>query len=184
MSLGIFAYTPAKNVSGVKKIFLAEKSAITAITVTTGEISAVTGTTPFMKTDIIPDSGSWEEKTEKVGKTNHKISNLIKLMVMPPAKATNTWKQSLVDASPGGLLALVVDDNNKCFIVGYSADDLFDRPLILNAIDQKTGSGISDDSGNTVNVELGNDCLGFAIPLDATLTAAVLAGNSTICKWS
>jgi len=183
-ALAIFTYTPAKNVSGVKQIFIAEKSVATSITVTSNEVSAVAGTTPFMRVDIITDSGKWTQTIEKVGRNNHKISNAVELGVMPPAKATNTWQQALIDGSPGGFYALIVDDNNKCFIVGFSEADGYTRPLLLDKSEQTTGQGLSEEGGNTIKVTLSNECLGLAVPLDSTLTAAVLGGSSTICKWS
>lgn len=184
MSLAIFTQSCAKNVSGASKIFIAEKSVATAFTITLDEISAVTGTTPFMRVDTIQDSVSWEEKGELIGLNNWKVTNSIKFKIMPPAKATNTFRQALIDGSPCGLFALIVDGNGKCWVVGHNATDVRERPLRLRADTRGTGEGLSNADGNTSIVELWNECGGLALPLDSTLQAAVLAGNSAICKWS
>lgn len=184
MALGIFTQTCQKNVSGASKVFIAEKSVATAFTITSDEISAVTGTTPFMRVDTLQDSVSWEEKGELIGLNNWKITNTVKFKVMPPSKATSTFLQALIDGSPCGFFALIIDGNGKCWIVGHNATDVRERPLRLKSQTQATGEGLSNADGNVISVELGNECGGKALPLDSTLTAAVLAGTSTICKWS
>ena len=184
MALAIFTQTCAKNVSGASKIFIAEKAVSTAFTITSGEISAVTGTTPFMRVDAMQDSVMWNEAGEKIGLNNWKITNTIEFDVMPPAKDTNTFLQALIDGSPCGLFALIIDGNGKCWIVGHNATDVRERPLRLGKQDHKTGKGLSEAEGNTVRVTLTNECGGLALPLDSTLTAAVLGGTSLICKWS
>jgi len=183
-ALAIFTQACAKNVSGASKIFIAEKSVATAFTITSGEISAVTGTTPFMRIDALQDSVYWNETPERSGLNNIKVTNELGFRVMPPSKDTNTFLQALIDGSPCGFFALIVDGNGKCWVVGHNATDVRERPLRLTKQEKKTGLGLSEADGNTVLVTLGNECSGLALPLDSTLTAAVLGGTSTICKWS
>jgi hypothetical protein len=184
MALTIFTQTCAKNVSGASKIFIAEKSVATALTVTSNEISAVTGTTPFMRVDAMQDSVSWSEVGEKVGLNNTKFTNTIEFDVMPPAKGTNTFLQALIDGSPCGLFAIIVDGNGKCWFPGHNETDVRERPLKVIKVDRKTGKGLSEAEGNTVRITLGNECGGMACPADSTLQAAILGGTSTVCKWS
>lgn len=184
MALAIFTQTCAKNVSGASKVFIAEKAVATAFTVAAGEITAVTGTTPFMRVDTIQDSVSWEEKGELVGLNNWKITNTLKFKVMPPSTATSTFLQALIDGSPCGFFAIVIDGNGKCWCVGHNATDVRERPLRLRSQLQATGEGLSNADGNTIPIELGNECGGKALPFDSTLTAAIIGGTSTICKWS
>jgi len=184
-ALAIFTQTCAKNVSGASKVFIAEKSVATAFTVTSGEISAVTGTTPFMRVDAMQDSVSWSEVGELIGLNNWKITNTIEFDIMPPETETNTFLQALIDGSPCGLFALIVDGNGRCWVVGYNATDIRERPLRLGGQDHKTGKGLSEAEGNTIHITLTNECGGIALPLDDTLNAAVVTtGDATICKWS
>lgn len=183
MALAIFTYSCAKNVSGIRKIFIAEKSVATAFTITSGEISAVTGTTPFMRVDTIQDSAKWTQKVVKVGKNNHMVEVMIEADIRPMAKETNTFLQALIDGSPCGFFVLVQNENGKCFIVGHSAEDIRDRPLQLEAAEYDSGQGI-DSEGANIRLQISGKMTGLALPLDSTLTAAVLAGTSTICKWS
>ncbi len=184
MALGIFARTCAKNVSGAQRVFIAEKSIVTGITVATGEISAITGTTPFMRVDAEMDSIHWNQKETQVGQNNTKFENVLDFNVVPPALATNTFLQALTDGSPCGLLAIVIDGNSKCWLVGYNATDLMNRPLRKMEEDTDTGTSPADEAGQVVKVKLGNVCGGRALPFDTTLTAAIIGGTSTIIKWS
>jgi hypothetical protein len=184
MSLAIFTQTCAKNTSGASKIFIAEKSVATAFTITSNEISAVTGTTPFMRVDAIQDSVYWNEVGESVGLNNWKVTNELGFDVMPPSKDTSTFLQALIDGSPCGFFAIIVDGNGKCWCVGHNATDVRNRPLILKKQDHKTGKGLAEATGNTIPIVLGNECSGLALPFDSTITAGILAGTYNGIKWS
>ncbi len=183
-ALGIFTQACSKNVSGAQRIFIADKASITAITVAAHEVSAVTGTTPFVRVDVIQDSVTWEEKGELIGLNNWKITNTVGLDIMPPATATNAFLQSLIDDSACGFFAIVIDNNAKCWLVGHNETDLMLRPLRLKAQDHKTGKGLGDAAGNTIPVTLWNECSGLALPFNAAMTATILAGTDTCIKWS
>lgn len=184
MPLGIFTRACAKNVSGAQKVFIAEKTVVTAITVTSGEISAITGTTPFQRVDAEQDSVNWEQTDERVGANNTKVSNLVEFMIATPNKTMNTFVQSLIDGSPCGLYAIVTDGNGLNWLVGYDATSLTTRPLRYNNGKQKTGKNLSEVDGQTKVIQLVNECMGLAIPFDSTLNAAINGGSSTIVKWS
>jgi len=183
-ALGIFARVCGKNVAGTQKIFIAEKSVVTAITVTTGEISAITGTTPFMRVDAEQDSCNWEQSDERVGANNTKFSNLVEFMIAKPTKEMNTFVQSLIDASPCGLYAIVTDGNGQNWLVGYDSTSLTSRPLRYNSGKQKTGKNLSETEGQNKVIQLTNECMGLCLPFDTTLNAAINGQTSTIIKWS
>jgi hypothetical protein len=184
MALAIYTRVCAKNVAGASKVFVAESSVITGITVTAGEISAVTGTTPFMRIDAEQDSIQWEEKVEKVGNNNIKVTQTIDFKLASPSTLLNTWKQAIIDGSPCGLFAIVIDGNGKCWLVGYNTTDLKNRPLRLNTFDQKTGANPSDADGQLLAVQLMHEAGGIALPFDATNTGTIVGGTNTMIKWS
>jgi hypothetical protein len=184
MALAIFSQTCAKNTAGAQRIFIAEKSVATAFTVSSNEITGVTGTTPFMRVDAIQDSISWTESVEKVGLNNHKVTNTIEFDVMPPAKATNTFLQALIDGSPCGLFAIIIDGNAKCWCAGHNETDVRNRPLMVAKVEKKTGKNLSEAEGNTVRITLSNECSGLALPFDSTLTGTINGGTATVIKWT
>lgn len=183
-ALGIFARTCGANKSGTQAIWIAEKSVVTSITVASGEISAIAGTTPFMRVDADQDKINWEQSDEKVGANNVKFSNLVEFAISKLNTAMNTFVNALIDASPCGLYAIVKDGNGQNWLVGYDSTSLTTRPLRYNSGKQKTGKLISEEDGNTKVIQLTNECMGLALPFDSTLNAAINAGTSTIIKWS
>lgn len=184
MALAIFTRTCGKNSSGASKIFIAEKAIATAFTITAGEISAVTGTTPFMRIDIEQDSLQWKEELTRVGLNNQMVKNTIDFVIAPPSKDTNTQLKAQQDGSPCGFFAIVIDGNAKCWLVGHNDVDIRERPLRLGKQTHDTGKGLNVAEGNVVAVTLENECSAFALPFDSATTATILAGTATFCKWS
>ena len=174
----------AKNVSGASKVFVADKAVATAITVVAHEVSGVTGTTPFMRVDALQDSVEWNEEGARVGLNNWSIKNTINFDVQPPSTTTNVFLQALIDGSPCGFFAIVVDGNGKCWLVGHNETDVRERPLRLGKQSHKTGKGLAVADGNTIPITLENECGGLALPFDTTTTAAILGGTATFVKWS
>ena len=185
MALGIFTQVCAKNVSGANRVFIAEKSVATAFTVVNHEINAVTGTTPYMRVDIVQDSLSWVEEVTPVGLNNLKVTNKIEFDIVPPATATNTFRQALMDGSPCGLFAIIVDDNGYAWFPGHNETDVRERPLRLGGDKHDTGKGLGAAEGNVIHITLQNECSGIACKADATLNAAIVTTcNSTVIKWA
>jgi hypothetical protein len=186
MSLGIFTQVCAKNTSGASVIYIAEKAVATAFTIssTPFEITAITGTTPFMRVDTIQDSVEWNEEGARVGLNNWSIKNTINFDIMAPNKTTNVFLQALLDTSPCGLYAIILDGNGVAWVVGVNTVDVGNRPLRLGKQSHKTGKGLQVAEGNVIQITLENDCSGFAIPLNSTLTAMIVAGSGSIIKVS
>jgi hypothetical protein len=185
-TLGIFTATCQKNVSGASVIYISDKTLATAFTISTTpfEITAITGTTPFYRVDTIQDSVEWNEEGARVGLNNWAIKNTINFDIMPPNKTTNIFLQSLLDDSPCGIYAIVLDGNGQAWVVGVNTVDGTNRPLRLGKQSHKTGKGLQVAEGNIIQISLDNECSGLAIPLNATLTAMVVAGAGSILKTS
>ena len=185
-ALGIFTQICGKNVSGCSVIYIAEKAVATAFTIssTPFEITAITGTTPFMRVDTIQDSVEWNEEGSRVGLNNWAIKNTVNCDIMPPSKTTNVFLQALLDGSPCGLYAIILDGNGVAWVVGVNNVDGGNRPLRMAKQSHKTGKGVSASDGNVIQLSLENECSGLAIPLNSTLTAMIVAGSGSIIKTS
>ena len=184
-ALAIFTQVCAKNVSGASRILIADKASVTAVTITSNEITAITGSNAFMRIDTVQDSVQWKEDGAQVGLYNWKITNTINFDVMPPSKTTSTLLQALLDGLPCGFLAIIADSNGLCWLIGHNATDILNRPLRTAKQTHDTGKGIAVAGGNQITVELTNDCSGLAIPFTSAISATIIAGTeSTFCKWS
>lgn len=182
--IGIFTQTCAKNVSGSSKIYIAEKAVSTAFTITAHEIAGVTIAASFMRVDIVQDSLQWIEESKPVGVNNIMISNKIDFDVQPAATATNAFRQSLMDASPCGLYAIIIDDNGACWLVGVNEVDVYARPLRFGGDKKDTGKGLAAAEGNLVHITLQNECSGVAMKFASALNTTILAGTDACLKTS
>jgi hypothetical protein len=186
MSLGIFTQVCAKNVSGASVIYISDKTLATSFTIssTPFEITAIGGTTPFYRVDTIQDSVEWNEEGNRIGLNNWAIKNTVNFDIMAPNKTTSVFLQQLLDGSPCGLYALILDGNSVAWIIGVNPTDGVNRPLRLGKQSHKTGKGLSAADGNIIQISMENECSGLAIPLNSTLTAMVVAGTGSILKVS
>jgi len=183
MALATYSKLCSKNISGNSKIFIAEAANISAIVVTAGEISSITGAGAFKV--IEADLDSIIRTEEKVaGKLNHAYDISLDLKVSKPSKDVNTLRNSLSDASPCGMLALVRDNNGTWWLVGYNETDLLSRPLYLSEDIMNSGESPFDEEAARTNIKLVRSMADPSLPLDATLGAAMDAETADFAQFS
>ncbi len=183
MALAKFARVCAKNISGCQAIYVADQALVTTITVTTGEISAVTGALAFKEIEADVDTIDWSQNSKKVGSAGIAYQNIITFIITKWKTLLNTLRTALADGSPCGFLAIVTDGNGQNWLVGYSVNDLKNRPLRLESEEGKTGAGLNEAEGNTMKFTLQNDCGGMALPFDTTLNAGINAGSAAYIDY-
>jgi hypothetical protein len=183
MALAKFARVCSKNVSGCQAIYVASQALVTVITVTAGEISAVTGALAFKEIEADVDSITWDNSSEKVGASGIVYKNVITWMISKMKTLLNTLRSELADGSPCGFLAIVTDGNAQNWLVGYSANDLKNRPLQLQSEGAKTGKGLADAEGNVITFTLGNEMGGVTLPFDSTLNGGINAGTAAYIDY-
>lgn len=178
-AIAVFQRTCAKNVGGNATIFWTEMASMTSFTVTTGEVSAVTpnGAARFMEAQGDIDSIVRKETGEGVG-NNIKYIHRVEVKFQKPSKDLNTLRNSLADASPCGILAIVQDNNGKCWLVGWNQTDLKLRGLRLKQDVIESGAKPSDEA-NQCTIALETETGYVALPFDSTLTAAILGKTAT-----
>ena len=182
MTVAVYQKACSKNVSGNSKIFVAEAANVSAITVTAGEISAITGAEAFKEIQVELDTIVRTE--EKIaGKLNHTFDVSINMKLAHPSKDLNTLRNSLVSASPCGMLALVRDHNGEWWLVGYNELDLVTRPLFLAQDNMTTGAELIDIEGNKASLILSRSLADASLPLDATLAAAMDAQSAAFADF-
>jgi hypothetical protein len=183
MALAKFARVCAKNVSGCQAIYVAAQSGVTVITVTSGEISAITGALAFKEIEADVDGISWENSSEKIGAAGIVYKNTIVFNISKMNTLLNILRTALADGSPCGFLAIVTDGNGKNWLVGYSVNDLKNRPLQLQSEAAKTGKGLTDAEGNIITFTLGNEMGGPTLPFDTTQDTAINGGTAAYIDY-
>lgn len=177
MTIAVFNKSCSKNVSGNSRIFIAEVTNVTAITVTSGEITSITGDDAFKEIEVDLDTILRIE--EKIaGKLNYGIDVTVDMKLAHPNADLNTLRDSLVAASPCGMLAIVKDGNGTYWLVGYNELDLVTRPLYLAQDNFTSGAELIDPEGNKVSLQLARNMADPSLPLDSTLGTLIEDGTA------
>jgi hypothetical protein len=180
MAIAVYTKACTKNVGGNTFIAVAEVASMTSFTVTAGEITAVTpnGVNRFHKADATIDTIVRTEEGAGNG-NNIAYTHRIEIKTTKPSVALNTWRSSLADASPCGILAITADGNGTCWLTGYSIAEGFKRPLRLVSDSFTSGATPGDEAGQTVTIGL--ECVtGYVdIPFNSALSASIIAGTAT-----
>lgn len=183
MTIAVFSKACSKNVSGNTRIFVAESANVSAITVTAGEISGITGAGAFK--EIETDFDTILRTEEKIaGKLNHAYDVSVDMKFAKPNTALNTLRDSLGDASPCGMIALVRDGNGEWWLVGYNELDLLTRPLYLSQDNFTSGAELIDPEGNKASVKLVRNLADASLPLDSTLADSIDDGTAVFCAYA
>ncbi len=89
-----------------------------------------------------------------------------------------TFKDSLVDGLPCGLVAIYMDGNGQSFLVGWNDTDKNVRNLDTIEDNFKTGKKPSDEDGNLFTIIISGESGYDIIPFDSGLTASIVAEDT------
>lgn len=178
MAIAAYSRICAKNVSGNLKFWIAEIANITSITVTSGEISAVSATAYFKRTQATLEKLGRTEKVEG-GKNGYKYTHEVTASFAKPSKNLKTFLDSLDAASPCGMAVIMLDANGQAWLIGYNQTDLKDRGMAL--ISSTLDSGMAPGEDGKQQVDIVMQCLSTerALPFDATQNALIIAETAT-----
>ena len=128
--------------------------------VTTGEITAITGATPFYRYDCVKETSTLVEAVA-VNVQNSTIS-FTPTITFVANKMTTESRNLVYLLSLGLLIAVVKDNNDNYWMVGFK------KGLDVTAVDNNTGTALGDRNGHSVTVT-GNE----PVPMAALSANAV-----------
>ncbi len=141
---------------GIVRVLLANRDDVSAITVTTGEITAITmvSTKTFKEYNFRPNTSNmtsnWQISAE------NGVSYVQTDLVMVFNRMETTKRVEISAMALADLVEIVQDANGKYWYLGY------DNPLHLSAGDGQTGTARSDRNGYSVTLQ--DDSL--ALPME------------------
>lgn len=184
-AIAVYTKVCAKNVSGNTALYWCEISNITSFTITAGEISTVTVATgkKFLKADAEIDTIDRTEVETGTG-SNLSIKHTVMAKFNKPSTALNTLRNSLADASPCGIYAIVTDGNGTSWLVGYNATDTNKRPLRLISGTVNSGLTPADAEGNRYSITLETDNGYVCLPFDATNNGTIKGGTAAFITYA
>ena len=185
MAIANYVKTCAKNAAGASKIFIAEAGDASDMTVTSGEISAITMTTgtTFHEIDCNADSIRRVEE-ENLSNNALFINHKVELVIQKPSTTLNTLRASLHDALVCGAIVLVLDNNGEVWCVGWNDTTKNNNPLTMVEGNVDSGNSPEEQEMQSWSPVLSGKSAYVDLPLDSTLTATVLDGSATFITWN
>ncbi len=182
MAIAVYTKVCAKNVSGNGRVFVTEAALVTSVTVTAGEIAAITASTAFKESQAEIDSII---RTEVAAGTRRNISYVhrVEMKYAKPSTELNIFRDSLAASSPCGIAAIVQDSNGECWLIGYNESDGTSRGLYLITDDTGSGTAPTDEDGNVVTVGLETITGYLDLPFDDTLKATIIGDSAAFITY-
>lgn len=146
----------AARSGGLVRLYLANAADVSSFTLNgaTGAYSAVTMESGkvFFKFEFKQDSGQRKE-TGKMNDGAFSVEHLIEMYWENLTQTQRNLLQSIADASPCGMIAIVEDANALKWVVGYNEKFLKERPLKLETGDNDSGKAFTDANGTLVQLK-------------------------------
>lgn len=155
----------AVNKGGIKRVLLANKDDVTAITVTDGKISAITKSAAFLEFGFRPNTGNFASTWQINNENGSKFVQTLLTMIF--GRMDTAKRVAIMALAQADLVAIVEDANGLFWFLGY------DEPLILtDGSDAQTGTARADRNGYTVVLEDNSDELPYEV--DAAIISGLL----------
>ena len=176
MAIAVYTKACSKNTPGNSQIWIAEAPNITSITITAGEAAAFTMDSGKKFLEAQADIDKLTRSQEGTG-TGSNISYLhkIEMVFSKLALGLNTFRDSLADASPCGMVAVTKDSNGTYWLTGWNANDLGNRGLELRTDNDTSGAAPTDEDSGASTITLETTSGSLDLPLS---TAGVTSFGS------
>ena len=153
------------SMGGIVEVYLANRADITAVTVTSGVITAITKDTgkKFYKYTFARNTGSLSSNYTIDDTTGAKFVVSDLLMVFNRMETAKRLEISAL--AQAELVAVVGDANGKYWYLGY------DEPLVISAGDGLTGTARSDRNGYSITLQ--DNSAEMPMEVDSTTVASL-----------
>ena len=150
-----YSYTCAANTGGATSLYLANKADVTSFTLVGSEYTAVTmaGGAVFFEFEVETDSLEFAETVAKGDKRSYSVEQMINGYMPNMSTSQRNALQELIDSSPCGIIAVVLDNNSNKKVVGYSQNFTTKRTAYIESIESTSGVAITDSNGSQFQIK-------------------------------
>ena len=136
---------------GLAQVFLTDRDNVVSFTLTVDLYTAVVmvGPAVFFKFEFEEDTAEYREN----GSLENGSTQIIHEIEFYVPKLTQTNRnrlQELFDSSACGMIAIIEDNNNNFWVVGYSENFLLKRGLKVQSDAASSGKAFTDLNGDTI----------------------------------
>lgn len=164
-----------KNVPGNMHLFLTEAANVLNVIVTSGEVSDIvmTGTTTFK--EIQADQNGLIRLIKELGSQGKEYyEHFVNFVCGKASKELNILADSLSEASPCGIIAIVMDSNSQAWLIGWNETDKGTRPLYLNSDNFTSGKDLTEAEGGKRTFDLKTTSAYLDLPTNSTINQYIL----------
>ena len=184
MALANYVKVCNKNVPGLLLLSFSPIADLDVVTVTAGEITALTMDTSKLFNEFDVDVDGGKLMMEGSGKGNYFQTNKIEARFSKLTKDLRIAKAALVDELACGLAAIISDGNSQAWLVGYSEGELSRRPIQQLEAAFDSGQKPSDEDAAAYILTLTQESGYDPLPFDATQSAAIIGGTATYIDYN
>lgn len=165
-TLSGIAYDCSSNMGGIKRVMIANKDDVTAMTISSDIITAITMASSkkfyefYFRQNTSSMTSTWQVNNEN-GTTYVQT-----LLAMVFNRMDTTKRASIMALALAEVVAIVEDNNGTFWFLGY------DEPLVLNAGDGPTGTARTDRNGYSITLEDNSKALPYEV--DDSIIAGLL----------
>lgn len=181
MAIAKYSKICGKNQAGNAAIYFTEATNISSLTITGGEITAVTMASGKAFHVFEADIDTVKFTSEGKGKTSYSESYKLELKASKKTKELLTAKDALADAIFCGVACIRQDNNGNCWLSGYNPNTP-ERHYNEIAVNFDSGAALTEE-GNAYTITLSGVGIADEIPFDSTLAAQIVAGTATFITY-
>lgn len=170
------------NFPGNRFLLLTEMPNIDYMTIVGGEVTDIGMVAGSYFNQIQIEQDGVRRLEVREGRRPRSYDHTVEFNLVLPRIDTNIFTNSLRQASPCGIVALVVDNNSKAWIVGWNYTEAQKRGLILSQFNLSSTDSAAEH-GMTYLLTRKNECMD--LPLDDTLNTYLLdfiAASASPCQ--
>ena len=156
----------SSNMGGIKRVLIANAADVTAITLSSDVITAITmaASKKFYEFYFRPNTSSMTSTWQV---NNENGTNYVQTLVQMIFNRLDTTKRaSIMALAQADLVAIVEDMNGVFWYLGY------DYPLLINAGDATSGTARSDRNGYSITLE--DNSIALPYEVDDSIIAGLL----------
>lgn len=151
-------------------LFLTEASNVLDVTVTSGEVTEIFMVSSNTFKQIQADQNGIIRQIKQLGiQGKEYYEHFVNFVCGKASKELNILADSLSEASPCGIVAIVMDSNGQAWLSGWNETDDGDRPLYLNIDNFTSGKDLTEAEGGKRTFDLKTTSAFLDLPLDSTL---------------
>ena len=185
MAIANYTRVCAKNVPGNSRLFFTEKDNISSVTVTSGEVSAITMGTGLTFHEFKSDQKSIRRKqTESNIQGNLVVTHQVEAKFKGLSVDLNDSRDELHDALACGLVVIVVDANGVGWLIGWSDTQFGDEALDTIEAEDDSGISAADSEMGKYSLTIKGVSGYLDIPFDSTASEELLDGSATFCTFN